>query len=113
MMKRLREAADIVKRSAARHASWSRRIPASLEVTEEDYAVVIRANPAVAPQARAFELGARHPLNYPNQRRHNRWGNTPHRPFFAEAVDDTDDEVVTRCAMVVDDWTRKLGYEVT
>jgi len=109
--RRLHEAADIIRRRAERLSSWSTRIPASLEVSDEDYAVKIRANPDVAPHARAFELGERHPLNYPNQRRANRWGNTPHRPFLELAVDQEEGRAVEKVAMVVEDWTRRLGYK--
>lgn len=114
--KRLHEAAEVIKDRAAELASWSRRIPRSLEISEEEYAVVIRANPAVAPQARAFELGKRHPLNYPSQeesRKGKPWAPTPHRPFLENAVDQTSDRAAQKVAMVIEDWTRKLGYKAT
>lgn len=111
---RLREAAKIIRDKAAELASWSARIPASLEISEDDYSVTIRANPEIAPQARAFEIPVRHPLNYPAQRdskKGHAWARTPHRSFLEKAVDETSDDVVQKCAQVVDDWTYKLGYK--
>lgn len=106
--KRLHQAGEIIQERAAKIASWSTRIPASLEITEEEYAVVITANPEVAPDARAYELGLRHPLNFPGQ---DAWGNTPYRPFLEPAVDQTSDKAAEKCAMVIEDWTQKLGYK--
>lgn len=108
--RRLREAADIIRDRAKQEASWSRRIPESLEITDEDDAVIIRANPAIAPQARAFELGIRHPLNYPNQQRRRSFARTPHRPFLEKAVDATSDRAAQKAAMVIDDWCLGHGY---
>lgn len=106
---RLKQAGDVIKRRAAEISStWSARVPASLETIVEDEAVVVRANPEIAPQARAFEMGLRHPLNYPNQRS---WGRTPHRPFLEPAVDEQADNAVQKVSMVVEDWTRKLGFK--
>lgn len=111
--KRLREAGQIIKDKAHEIASAttnSVRIPASLEMTEDEYAVIIRANPEIAPQARAFELPVRHPLWATGGRSGWKWGPTPHRPFLEPAVDQTADKAAEKCAMVIEDWTEKLGY---
>lgn len=104
--KRLNEAAKIIKDRAAILSAWSSRIPESLDISEEEYAVVITANHEIAPSARAYELGIRHPLN---EKRNERWGKTPRRPFLEPAVDQTADKAAEKCAMVVDDWMIKLG----
>lgn len=108
---RLKQAAGIIRDRAKELSSWSVQIPASLEISIEGDSAVLRANPQIAPQARAFELGLRHPLNYENQQRNSRFGRTPHRPFLEPAVDQTADKAAERCAEVITDWTRKLGYK--
>lgn len=108
---RLHQAAEIIKARAAVLSAWSSRIPQSLEISEEDYAVVITANPEIAPDARAYELGIRHRLNYPNQERGGHFGKTPRRPFLEPAVDQTADQAAEKCALVVSDWCQKLGYK--
>jgi hypothetical protein len=109
---RLHEAATLIRDAAARiSGAWSARVPASLEISDEDYAVLLRANPGIAPQARAFELGIRHPLWATGGRSGWKWGPTPHRPFLELAVDEQGDAAVHKVALVVDDWCHKLGYD--
>lgn len=104
---RLKEAAEDLRANAAGRASWSARIPASLEITIDGYTATVRANPAVAPQARAYELDLRHPLNYPHQ---YGWGNTPNRPFLAPAAVATADEAAVTISDAVDDIAISVGF---
>lgn len=107
---RLEEAGDLIKRSAQAHAlaQGLHRAAASLEIGVSGDAVTVTANPGIAPMARAFELGLRHPLNYPHQ---NGWGNTPHRPFLAPAAVDELGACAEAISEVVIDYGKIAGFE--
>lgn len=101
---RMKRAAQLVKENAASRASWSSRIPASLRlVAVGDDAIYVQTTEAIAPDAPAYELGKRHPLNWPNQKQ---WGPTPHRPFLAPAAEATANAVAEEIANVVDDYCK-------
>lgn len=109
LARRLENCGDLIKERASTNAMWSRRIPASLKVDVEDDAVTVSADPSIAPQARAFEQGLRHPLNYPTQHGDS-WGNTPHRPFLEDALRDQTNVCVEELANVITDWTMQMGW---
>lgn len=92
-------------------SSWSSRVPQSLQVKVEDDSVTVTANQSIAPQARAFELGIRHPLNYPNQ--HGQYASTPHRPFLEDALAERTDIATNTIADVVFDWAQERGWRRT
>lgn len=108
LTKRLKNAAELVRKQAAANAAWSRRISASLAVVVQNGSIVdVVSRGSIAPMNSVFEYGDDHPLNYPTQRRPPRqWGPTPHRPFLSDAVDEQEDAALDEIANVIDDWTK-------
>jgi hypothetical protein len=88
----LKDAGDAVKATAAGNASWSTRIPRSLNVIVRfgrGSGVIVEARGSIAPHARPYEgMGGggsfRHPLNYPNQ---STWVSQACRPFLRPALE--------------------------
>lgn len=114
VVKRLKAAAQITARQAKANASWSKRIPASIRVLlYGNSSAYIYAEDEIAPQAKVFELGMSHPLNYPSQRRRvgREWGPTPKRPFLKPAAEETADEVTEEISKVVDDMAHEEGFK--
>lgn len=117
--KRLEEAAKQVKTRAEEiaHPGPGGVPDPNLQIEFDQFgARIITYNNA----ARAYELGIRHPLNYPNQRRNlnllgttgREWGDTPHRPFLSRAAEETQDIVTETLAKVVEDYARGADYVV-
>jgi hypothetical protein len=99
--------ADAARSSAGR---WSRRIPAATDVEYDNTSVSVVTRGDMAPQARAFEEGIRHPLNYPNQRKHDYFARTPKRAYMYKAWVKTQDYMEDQMVQYVDDLAKeKLG----
>jgi hypothetical protein len=113
---RLRRAAqpvaDYARLSSAR---WSRRVPLSIRLQGGASRITIAAGGRAAPQAYTFE-GApdgtprSHPVYGHGPRADWTWVDQTPRPFLAEAVDATQDQMTEILAGVIDDWCHDLGY---
>jgi hypothetical protein len=126
---RLRRAAQPVADYArASSARWSRRVPASVRLQGGASRITIAAGGSRAPQAKTMEgnpngTPCAHPVYGHGPRirgplvngRHEPPGWTwakqiPVRPFLAEAVDATQDQMTEIFAGIIDDWCHDLGY---
>jgi hypothetical protein len=105
--------AYITARVARRYSHiWSARIPRATSVIIENNQVTVQTKSAIAPQARAFQGGIRHPLNYPTQTAGNKkhWAPTPKRPYMSWAWQDTRVDMEKQMAKWAEDLAReKLG----
>lgn len=105
----LKKAAGKIQDRAQTLSGWSTHIPPSINVRSDGDDVLVYSR---LGQAIAFELGHRHPLNWPSQRPEgSHWGNTPRRPFLEPATRQQNNVVVQELSNVVVNWAQKLGYK--
>lgn len=117
LVKRLREAAEIVADDARlRSSRWSRRVPRSVRLIGGARSVVIAAGGVSAPQAWTMEgTNTGRPRNHPvfahGPRSTWHWVAQTPRPFMAEAIDSQQERMLTAFAQVIDDWAIERGFK--
>ena len=109
MAVRLREAAEIIATAVrvAAAETKSKRIPATVKIVGGTSGLWVTAGGTdgkEAPNAYAFEEGARHPL-FGNT---NHWYAQRHVPFLEEGADASADKAAEAFALVIDDWQKTL-----
>lgn len=112
LMRRLRDAGELIRARAAELAGWSERIPGSGRVDSvRDGEVLVVFGSRAAPHARTYEIrGMRHPVWGHGPRDTWHWVESQWRPFLAPAAEQTADAGARRIATVVDDWGRVYGF---
>lgn len=116
-IRRLKEAAEIVKRACADVASlFSRRIPGSLTVKANENGIYIEGGGRLAPNAYPFDPPDNPPVYHPlyaprgsNRYRHGKWYAQPYRPFLEIGAEMSIDRAAEAFARVIDDWFRESG----
>ena len=109
--RRLRDAAEILAKQAARNASWSARIPPSIAISGGGDEYTISTG---VPPAYPNEFGVWHPVfgGRGTKRPEAPWVKNKHRPFMRPAADQAGDRALGVFALVIDDWARKNGYHL-
>jgi hypothetical protein len=86
----------VLKAAQAEAAKVSQRTAAATSVTlVDENTIMVATDPTVAPMARPFEFGLRHPLNYPSQRKganarsrgSNHWRAQKAKPYLDKAME--------------------------
>jgi hypothetical protein len=107
----IRKAAEPMVAAARQNASWSRRIPKAIRLSNTRRGVSIRVNQKKAPHARPYEgiTGAdkfRHPV-FGNR---DKWVDQSTRPFLEPAVQAHRGKVRAELVKVVDDAAQRHGF---
>ena len=128
LVARLRAAAEPIAAYARLSSSrWSVRVPLSVRLQGGASRLTIAAGGQQAPQAYTMEGRAdgraiAHPVFGHGPRIRGpmvdgryrppgwTWVKQPPRPFLAEAIDATQDEMLRIFAGVIDDWAKQRGY---
>jgi hypothetical protein len=90
----------------------SRRVGSAISVQVKGDLISVETDASVDGEARAWAGGIRHPLNWPNQRRHGEthWGSHPRVNYMERAwtakIDDMQDQMA---AWTADLTKKKLG----
>lgn len=116
-IRRLKEAAEIVRRACADVASlFSRRIPKSLTVKANERGIYIEGGGPTAPQAYSFDPPRNPPVYHPlfapvgsERYRHGKWYAQPYRPFLEIGAAMSIDRAAEAFARVIDDWFKESG----
>lgn len=109
----IKAGAEVTARAARLYSAvWSRRMPRATHVVVQGNNVSVQTESRIAPQARPFQAGIRHPLNYPSQTAgaERLWAPTPKRPYMTWAWRDTRIDMEKQMAKWAEDLAReKLG----
>ena len=109
----VKDGAEITANAARRYGRvWSRRMPLATRVVIEGEKVSVQTDSSEAPQARPFQSGIRHPLNYPSQVAGGKrpFASTPRRPYMTWAWRDTKIDMEKKMAQWAEDLAKeKLG----
>lgn len=109
----LRTAGEAVRDAAAANASWSTRIPRSLQVqalfSVRSAGVVIRARRAVAPHARPYEGRSGSTFRHPVFGNRDRWVSARARPFLLPALRSRRSDVIDAAQQAIDTAYARAG----
>lgn len=119
-VKRVKEAAKIIRDEAARIAAgFSRRIGPATRVMGGVDGVYVQTNGRQAPNAAPFEFALRHPLWGMTGKPGGRgpvgkgyWREQPHRPYMEAAARNKIDEAARAYSRVIDDWAQERGFHL-
>jgi hypothetical protein len=116
MMKRLKEAAEIVAEACRLKADrFSTRIPLSLVVKSDSKGVYILGGGPKAPNAYPFDPPDTppvwHPVHATGPRSNWHWAPQPYRPFLEEGAEASATRAAEQFANVIDDWAKQLGKD--
>src|ERR1039458_5212213 len=116
MMKYLKRAADVIVEAQRISADqFSKRIPLSLKVRNDDKSIYILGGGHLAPNAYPFDPPSDPPVMHPvwghGPRSKWHWSAQPYRPFLEEGAELAGDRAAEAFADIIDEWAKEIGKD--